>query len=173
MSVLVVGTRFCRRQHALLLVDPPHRWKTVQQALDALRDWPFHSADALMFYPRLMAQDRLQGRIEVFPPSAAAVRHAGARAWRPGLAGNGGPGFAAARGKSGGVGGRQQRISLAQRGVNSLRATRAAPRDVDVTAMCTLAGGVWQWPGCTRAGRAPAGVVRQRQHRARHALGDD
>ncbi len=32
MSALVVGMRFCRRQHAMLLVDPPHRWKTVRQA---------------------------------------------------------------------------------------------------------------------------------------------
>lgn len=140
MSVLVVGTRFCRRQHALLLVDPPHRWKTVQQALDALRDWPFHSADALMFYPRLMAQDRLQGRIEVFPPSAAAVgmlvRERGAQVWQE----TADPALLRPAASPVVWVDRQQRISLAQRGVNSLRATRAAPRDVDVTAMCTLAG---------------------------------
>ncbi|HMA10714.1 MAG TPA: hypothetical protein VKO83_02425, partial [Steroidobacteraceae bacterium] len=52
MSVLVVGGRFCRRHHALLLVDPPLAWNTTQSALEAVRDWPFHSADALMFFPR-------------------------------------------------------------------------------------------------------------------------
>ncbi len=44
MSVLVVGARFCRRQHALLLVDPPARWTTAQVAFEGLADWPFHSA---------------------------------------------------------------------------------------------------------------------------------
>ena len=34
MSVLVVGARFCRRHHALLLVDPPLAWDTTQDALD-------------------------------------------------------------------------------------------------------------------------------------------
>jgi hypothetical protein len=36
MSVLVVGARFCRRQHALLLVDPPARRTTTQMAFDGL-----------------------------------------------------------------------------------------------------------------------------------------
>jgi hypothetical protein len=140
MSVLVVGTRFCRRHHALLLVDPPHRWKTVQQALEALRDWPFHSADALMFYPRLMTLDKLQGRIEVFPPSAAAVgmlvRERGAQVWREGAD----PALLRPTASPVVWVDRLQRAGLAHRGVNCLRATRTAARDVDVTTMCTLAG---------------------------------
>jgi hypothetical protein len=73
ISALVVGARFCRAQHALLLVDPPLAWQTARDALDGIRDWPFHSHDALMFYPRLMAMDRLHGRLDTFAPSAAAV----------------------------------------------------------------------------------------------------
>jgi hypothetical protein len=138
MSVLVVGTRFCRRQHALMLVDPPHGWKTVQQAQDGLRDWPFHSADALMFYPRLMTQDRLQGRIDVFPPSAAAagmlVRERGAGVWEEAAE----PALLRPAASPVVWVDRLQRASLTQRGVNVLRATRTPARDVG--AMCTLAG---------------------------------
>jgi hypothetical protein len=73
MSVLVVAARFCRRHHALLLVDPPLAWTTTQRALEGLREWPFHSADALMFFPRLVSTDGLTNRMERFAPSAAAV----------------------------------------------------------------------------------------------------
>jgi uncharacterized protein len=138
MSVLVVGTRFCRRQHALLLVDPPHAWRTVQQALDGLRDWPFHSADALMFFPRLVTLDRLQQRPDEFAPSAAAagvlVRERGADVWREIAA------TALLRPAASPLiwVDRIQRGQLAQRGVNTLRATRSAARDV--VALCTLAG---------------------------------
>lgn len=73
MSVLVVAARFCRRHHALLLVDPPLAWTTTQRALDGLRDWPFHSADSLMFFPRIVSTDGLSNRMEKFAPSAAAI----------------------------------------------------------------------------------------------------
>src|SRR5690606_28380555 len=33
ISALVVGARFCRAHHALLLVDPPAQWRSVGQAL--------------------------------------------------------------------------------------------------------------------------------------------
>lgn len=138
MSALVVGMRFCRRRHAMLLVDPPCRWKTVQQALDGMRDWPFHSAEALMFFPRLVAQDRLQGKMEEFPPSAAAagvlVRERGERVWEettdPALLRPSASPLVWVD--------RLQRASLAQRGVNALRVTRSVARDV--VSMVTLAG---------------------------------
>jgi uncharacterized protein len=71
MSTLVVAARLCRQRHALLVVDPPHDWATPGEAVDAMRGWPFHTSDALMFYPRLHAQDRLRGRIEMFAPCGA------------------------------------------------------------------------------------------------------
>lgn len=138
MSVLVVGTRFCRRQHALLLVDPPWRWRTVKQAMDGLRDWPYHSADALMFFPRILSQDRLQGRIEVFPPSAAAagmlVREKGDEVWRE----NAEPALLRPTATPVAWVNHLERARLAQRGLNALRATRSASRDA--VPLCTLAG---------------------------------
>jgi uncharacterized protein len=72
-STLVVAARFCRRHHALLLVDPPQAWTTAGCALDALRSWPFHSHDAVMFFPRVLAFDRLRGRFDSFGCSPAAA----------------------------------------------------------------------------------------------------
>jgi hypothetical protein len=138
MSALVVGARFCRAHHALLLVDPPWRWRSVQQAFDGLADWPFHSQDALMFFPRLLAMDRLAGGQREFPPSAAAIgtllRDGEQQLWRdapePALLRPGAMPLVWVD--------RQQRSRLAQRGVNALRATRVpAP---DRLAACTLAG---------------------------------
>jgi uncharacterized protein len=138
MSALVIGMRFCRRQHAMLLVDPPCTWKTVQQALEGLRDWPFHSADAVMFYPRLMVQDRLRGKLDEFPPSAAAagvlVRERGERVWEESLE----PALLRPAASPLVWVDRLQRASLAQRGVNALRVTRSVVRDA--VPMCTLAG---------------------------------
>ena len=64
MSALVVAARFCRRQHALLLVDPPAGLAAAREdALEGMRDWPFQSADALMFFPADRTRmDRLHRR---------------------------------------------------------------------------------------------------------------
>lgn len=140
MSVLVVGARFCRRHHALLLVDPPLAWNSTQRALESVREWPFHSADALMFFPRLLARDRLTGQTQTYAPSAAAValivRDDAARdaLWReaeePALLR---PSATPALWVD-----QAQRLQLAQRGVNALRGTRRAVREG--VALRTLAG---------------------------------
>ncbi len=141
MSVLVVGARFCRRQHALLLVDPPARWTTAQVAFDGLADWPFHSTDALMFFPRVTVQDRLFGQAVQFPPAAAAIgtllRDGAEDVWRDDVSALLRPAATPAVWVD-----RQQRARFAQRGVNALRATRTPVRD-DVP-YCTLAGELGQ-----------------------------
>jgi phage tail sheath protein FI len=73
MSTLLVAARLCRERHALLLVDPPSGWSRVNDALAAMPRWPFQSQDAAMFYPRILAFDRLRGRFETFASSAAAA----------------------------------------------------------------------------------------------------
>jgi hypothetical protein len=72
-STLLVAARFCRERQALLLVDPPREWQGAAGALEGLRDWPFRADSAVMFFPRLLAYDRLRGRDEPFAPSAAAA----------------------------------------------------------------------------------------------------
>ncbi|MGH8219060.1 MAG: phage tail sheath family protein, partial [Steroidobacteraceae bacterium] len=73
LTTLLVAARFCRDRHVLLLVDPPAEWTTPQVALAAFRAWPFRSANAAMFFPRLAALDRLRNRSEIFGSAAAAA----------------------------------------------------------------------------------------------------
>jgi uncharacterized protein len=73
LATLLVAARFCRDRHALLLVDPPAEWSDSHTALAAFRAWPFRSANAAMFYPRLLALDRVRNRSEAFGSAAAAA----------------------------------------------------------------------------------------------------
>ena len=73
VSTQVVASRFCKRAHALLIVDPPQSWQSAEDALDGMRGWPMKSPDALMCLPPLYAMDRLTGRLARFSPGAAAV----------------------------------------------------------------------------------------------------
>ncbi len=73
LSTLLVAARVCRERQALLLVDPPSGWTSARAALDALRNWPFRSDSAVMYYPRVQAFDRLRGRVETFGSCGAAA----------------------------------------------------------------------------------------------------
>ncbi len=73
LSTLLVAGRFCREKRALLIVDPPSDWASAASALDGMRHWPFRSEDAAMFYPRVVAFDRLRGRFEMFAPCGVAA----------------------------------------------------------------------------------------------------
>jgi len=70
-STLLVANRYCRERRALLLVDPPLAWETAGAAVAGFRSWGFASDNAVMFFPRLLALDRLRGRFESFAPSGA------------------------------------------------------------------------------------------------------
>jgi hypothetical protein len=70
-STLMVAARLCRERRAMLIVDPPAAWTTAGEALEAMRDWYFASPDALMYFPRVIAYDRLRGRHETFAPGGA------------------------------------------------------------------------------------------------------
>jgi hypothetical protein len=71
LSALLVAARYCRERHALLIVDPPASWTTARAALDGMRSWPFRSDNAVMYYPRVQALDRLRGRLETFASCGA------------------------------------------------------------------------------------------------------
>lgn len=73
MSTLLVAARFCRDRQALLLVDPPASWISARAALDGLRNWPFRSDSAAMYFPRVQSFDRLRGRAETFASCGAAA----------------------------------------------------------------------------------------------------
>ena len=73
LSTLLVAGRFCRDRRAMLVVDPPSSWASSAAALDGMRHWPFRSEDATMFFPRVVAFDRLRGRFELFAPCGVAA----------------------------------------------------------------------------------------------------
>jgi Bacteriophage tail sheath protein len=73
LSTLLVAASFCRERRVLQIVDPPQAWTHPQTVLDGLASWPFRSDDAAMFYPRLLAFDRLRNRMATFAPGAAAA----------------------------------------------------------------------------------------------------
>ena len=130
LPALLVALRLCRQRQAMLLLDPPAAWSDAAAAIDGLRHWPLYSEDALMFYPRVLALDRLRGRHEIFGSAAAAAGPAGAA------------GSAAARcgrrtTKRSRCGRRcapprsatdLDQMRLAQAGVNLLQPARVAPR---------------------------------------------
>jgi hypothetical protein len=72
-SVLLVAGRFCREHNAMLVIDPPCAWTSTEAAMQGMRDWQFRNENALMYFPRLLAYDRLRGRFEQFAPCGAAA----------------------------------------------------------------------------------------------------
>ncbi len=70
-SALLVGTRYCKERRALLIVDPPSSWHTADDALRGMREWNFFSENALMYFPRVLAHDKLRGHFESFAPCGA------------------------------------------------------------------------------------------------------
>ena len=72
-SALLVGIRYCKERRALLIVDPPSSWHTADDALRGMREWNFFSENALMYFPRVLAHDKLRGHFESFAPCGAAA----------------------------------------------------------------------------------------------------
>jgi hypothetical protein len=70
-SALLVGARYCKERHALLIIDPPSGWHTADDALLGMRDWNFSNENALMYFPRVLALDKLRGHFESFAPCGA------------------------------------------------------------------------------------------------------
>jgi uncharacterized protein len=70
-SVLLVAARYCKSRRALFVVDPPSEWLTVDDALRGLKRWDFAGENALMYFPRILAHDRLRGYFESFAPCGA------------------------------------------------------------------------------------------------------
>jgi hypothetical protein len=71
LAALVVAERYCKARGALLVVDPPYAWHTADDALGALREFPLQSENAVMYFPRILAHDKLRGHFESFAPCGA------------------------------------------------------------------------------------------------------
>jgi len=141
ISVQVVAARFCRERQAMFVIDPPCAWTSTQSALRALREWQLRSDNALMYFPHVLAYDRLRGRFEQFAPcGAVAGLLARSDALWPLWSASAGeqtllrPGYRPACAVT-----ESERVRLTQIGINTLQAVRS-PGRADFSA-CTLAGG--------------------------------
>jgi hypothetical protein len=70
-GVLLVAARYCKSRRALFVVDPPAEWLTADDALRDLKRWDFANENALMYFPRILAHDKLRGHFESFAPCGA------------------------------------------------------------------------------------------------------
>lgn len=73
LSALLAGVNFCRDKRALLIVDPPAACDSPALTVNVLKELDFHSDNAVMFYPRIAAMDRLRARVEIFGNGGAAA----------------------------------------------------------------------------------------------------
>jgi phage tail sheath protein FI len=140
-GALLVAARYCKERRAMLIVDPPCAWQTADDALSGLRDWNFCNENALMYFPRVLAHDKLRGHFESFAPCGAVAgmlaRHdENSPVWLPTereepiLR----PGFRPACLVS-----EDRRLKLASLGVNTMQAVRSTARPIVRTR--TLAAG--------------------------------
>lgn len=130
LSTLMIAERFCRDHHAMLVVDPPSTWHSASVALAELRDWPFRSENALMYFPRVVALDRLRGRHETFG-SCGAVAGLIARSdetWPVWTAAEGEDAILRPGLRPASVVTEPERVRLAQAGVNTLVSVRSSQR---------------------------------------------
>lgn len=166
LSSLLVAAKFCRERHAILLVDPPSSWISPRAALEALRNWPFRSDSAVMYFPRVQSFDRLRGRAETFASCGAAAGMIArsdetSPVWsateteesflRPGL-------------RPAAVVSDAERVRLSQAGVNTLVSSRSSARQ-RLSPRTLAAGGVgasdWKYLSARRLALFVASSVEQ------------
>ena len=154
-SALLVGARYCKERRALLIVDPPSAWQTADDAMRGMRDWSFASENALMYFPRVLAHDKLRGHFESFAPCGAvagmlARGDEASPVWAPAKNDEAilRPGY-----RPSCLVAEDRRIRLAALGVNTILATRSAAR-IGVTArtlaLGTAASADWQFLAARR-----------------------
>jgi hypothetical protein len=140
-SALLVGTRYCKDRRALLIIDPPSSWHTADEALRGMRDWNFSNENALMYFPRVLAHDKLRGHFESFAPCGAVAGmlarcDEAAPVWVPAKSDEAvlRPGYRPTCLVT-----EDRRMRLATLGVNTIQAVRSATR-IGVTSRTLAAG---------------------------------
>ena len=129
-SALLVAARYCKERRSLLIVDPPMHWATSEDALRGMREWNIANENAVMYFPRILAHDKLRGRFESFAPcgAVAGMLSRSDEVWPVWSAAEGEepilrPGF-----RPNCLVTEDRRARLAALGVNTLQAIRSNPR---------------------------------------------
>jgi hypothetical protein len=154
-GVLLVGARYCKARRALLIVDPPSSWHTADDALQGMRDWNFSNENSLMYFPRVLAHDKLRGHFESFAPCGAVAGmlarcDEASPVWTPAKNDDAvlRPGYRPTCLVT-----EDRRMRLSTFGVNTIQAVRSAAR-IGVTARTLAAGAAanadWQYLAARR-----------------------
>lgn len=52
-AAIVAAERYCRKRGAMLIMDPPRKWKSVRKALEGVRALDFSSSNIFTYFPRV------------------------------------------------------------------------------------------------------------------------
>jgi Bacteriophage tail sheath protein len=58
---ILAAEQYCRRRGAMLLMDPPASWETVELAVDGVRDCGYASSHIVSYYPRILKRGDADG----------------------------------------------------------------------------------------------------------------
>ena len=56
-AAVLAAELYCRKRGAMLVMDPPRAWKSVQKAIEGVRAFDFSSPNILTYYPRVYDKD--------------------------------------------------------------------------------------------------------------------
>jgi uncharacterized protein len=70
-NVYNIAESFCELKRAILLVDPPIAWKTVDNAKNGIDSYVNRSKNAALFFPKIKAIDPIDQQIKIFDPCGA------------------------------------------------------------------------------------------------------
>lgn len=71
-AVLSAAGRLCRERRMFMLVDAPEDWTSVDAARAGIAEFePVRDDHSALFFPQLMLDDPLTGRLRAFPPCGA------------------------------------------------------------------------------------------------------
>lgn len=69
-AALLAAETYCRRRAAMLIMDPPARWRSARDAVAGIRDGGYASPNMLTYFPRLARRD---GNGAAFLPAGGAI----------------------------------------------------------------------------------------------------
>ena len=60
-AAVVAADLYCRKRGAMLIMDPPHAWKSVRRAIEGVRAFGYSSPNIFTYYPRVY--DKYEGGV--------------------------------------------------------------------------------------------------------------
>lgn len=61
-AAVLAAERYCRKRGAMLVLDPPAEWQSVDDAIDGVRSSGYASSNIISYFPRLISCSDLRGK---------------------------------------------------------------------------------------------------------------